>query len=900
MSARIEYSPGVSPSSLLARVLVAPASLFPLKLLRSFPAILAGLLFGTVAHGWQSTRVQTNAEGRLTYPADAAGNRIPDFSHAGYRGGGVPLPVVPVVRSLSPTTGDQTSRIQAALDQVASLPVQADGYRGALRLEAGTWLVLGTLRLSVDGVVLSGVGDGDDPALNTILRRTGTSATAIIQAGVRNDSFRSERAGTRSQILNPRVQVGDRTVEVDHPEYYRVGDPVIVWHPSTQAWLDAVDRGGVTDANFWKPGEIDLRYHRYVTAISGQTLTFDAPVFNHLDRALSQSYLYTYNSAHVVRRLGVEKLRVDIVTAGELTDTHAEDAITFTGAEDSWIRDSTLRHFWHAGVQFEGSTRCTAERCRAIDPHSPIDGGYRYNFSTYHAQQILFRECFTSHARHAFVCNGTSLDSGIVILDSVIDHPKTSAEGHRRWSTAILFDNVTTTNRDTSDIIRLYNRNTYGTGHGWAAAHSVVWASNASTGGKIVVQQPPTAQNYAIGCFGTVTGSGPFAGPAGFIEGSNRAGLEPRSLYLAQVADRLASAGAPVLVESPRAQTIPLGRAVVFSVGAKGEGLTYQWEFNGASLAGATEPILWVRSAGTAQAGVYRVVVSNVGGSIASVPVNLSVAEPATAGAGRLINLSVLTTVSNPGDTFILGYVVGGDPSANAKPVVLRAVGPSLAFFGVADPLANPRLEFFLGTTAQGENDNWGGSAELRAAFTAVGAFPFSGSATLDAAAETTVSSSANSVRISGVGGSTGTVLAEVYEAPTPTGLTLRKLMNVSVLKEVSSGLSAGFVIGGDTAHTVLIRAIGPGLAPFGLAGLLADPTLELFGGSTLLMANQDWSGSTALHGAFAATGAFDLPPTSRDSALVATLSPGNYTARVTGTAASAGVTLVEVYSLDP
>jgi len=853
-----------------------------------------------MAHAWESTRVQTNAAGRLSYPADAAGNRIPDFSNAGYRGGGVPLPVVPVVRNLSPTTGDQTSRIQTALDQVASLPVQADGYRGALRLEAGTWLVLGTLRISAHGVVLSGVGDGDDPARNTILRRTGTSTSAIIQAGVRNDSFRSERAGTRSQILNPRVQVGDRSVEVDHPEYYRVGDAVIVWQPSTQTWLDAIDRGGVTDANFWKPGEIDLRYHRYVTAISGQTLTFDAPVFNHLDRALSQSYVYVYNSAHVVRRLGIEKLRVDIVTAGELTATHSEDAITFTGAEDSWIRDSTMRHFWHAGVQFEGSTRCTAERCRAIDPHSPIDGGYRYNFSTYHAQLILFRECFTSHGRHAYVCNGTSLDSGIVFLDSVIDHPKTSAEGHRRWSTGILFDNITTTNRDTSDIIRLYNRNTYGTGHGWAAAHSVVWASNASSGGKIVVQQPPTAQNYAIGCFGTVTGSGPFSGPAGFIEGSNRAGLEPRSLYLAQVADRLAAASAPLLVESPRAQTIPIGRSVVFSVSAKGENLTYQWEFNGAPLAGATEPAFWLGSVSTAHAGAYRVVVSNAGGSTASVPVNLSVAAPATAGAGRLINLSVLTTVSNPGDAFTLGYVVGGDPGANAKRVVLRAVGPSLAIFGVPSPLPNPRLEFFSGTTAQGENDNWGGTAELRSAFTAVGAFPLSSSSTLDAAAETSVTSSANSVRIGGAGGSTGTVLAEVYEAPTPASATLRKLMNVAVLKEVGNGLSAGFVIGGETPHTVLIRAIGPGLAPFGLPNLLADPTLELFAETTLLMTNQDWSGSTALRGAFSTAGAFALPPTSRDSALMATLSPGSYTARVTGTAATAGTTLVEVYSLDP
>lgn len=511
------------------------------KTLRPCVAALAALaLFATsTLQAWNSSKVQYDANGRLTYPADGSGNRIPDFSNAGYKGGGVPLPTVPVRVTISPVSGDDTASIQAAIDQVGAMAVQADGYRGTVLLSAGVYDVAGTIRINFDGVVLAGVGDGDNSASNTILRRTGTSTADVITAGGgANDQFKGEVSGSRSQITTQMVQVGSRSFEVDTPGLYAVGDNVVILHPSTAAWITAMNNGGVTDANVWQPGEIDIRYHRYITAISGNTITVDAPVFNHLDRSLSQSVLYKYNNPGVLKNIGIEDLQVDIVTAGETSETHCEDAIQFVEAEDSWIRDCTIKHFWHAGVQFAGSTRCTAERVRAIEPHSVVTGGRRYNLSTYYAQLILFSDCFVSYSRHGFVNNGTSGDSGIVVLNGTIDHPLTFAEPHRRWSTGILYDGLVTTNRGTvNDIVGLYNRGNYGTGHGWAAGHSVIWRSDAA-GGKILVQKPPTAQNYAIGNFGNVTGSGPFAGSAGFFEGTNTSGLVPASLYNEQLAQR--------------------------------------------------------------------------------------------------------------------------------------------------------------------------------------------------------------------------------------------------------------------------------------------------------------------------------------------------------------------------
>lgn len=106
----------------------------------------------------------------------------------------------------------------------------------------------------------------------------------------------------------------------------------------------------------------------------------------------------------------------------------------------------------------------------------------------------------------------------------------------------LLFENLTTLNPETSSVLGLYNRGTYGTGHGWGAAHSVAWRFDVA-GRNLIVQKPPTAQNYAIGSFGNVTGNGPFGGPAGFIEGNNTDGHQPRSLYLEQLAQRLGTAG---------------------------------------------------------------------------------------------------------------------------------------------------------------------------------------------------------------------------------------------------------------------------------------------------------------------------------------------------------------------
>jgi hypothetical protein len=268
----------------------------------------------------------------------------------------------------------------------------------------------------------------------------------------------------------------------------------------------------------------------------------------------------------------------------------------------------------------------------------------------------------------------------------------------------------------------------------------------------------------------------------------------------------------------------------------------------------------------------------------------------------RISNLSILTSLGSPQEKFTLGYVVGGSPLIS-KSLVIRAAGPALAALGVAGVLDDPRLEFFAGPLKVGENDNWGGGAALADAMAVVGAFPYGSATSKDAAQSVVTTTRDNSITISAASSTgSGLVLGEIYDA-TPNDAflsTSARLLNVSVLKPIGAGLTVGFTIAGGAPKSVLLRAVGPTLASFGVDSSSADPQLALFrsGASEPMMSNDNWGDGAVLAGAFANVGAFALPAGSRDAALLATLAPGGYSAVVTGAAGAAGNVLVEVYEV--
>jgi outer membrane protein assembly factor BamB len=266
---------------------------------------------------------------------------------------------------------------------------------------------------------------------------------------------------------------------------------------------------------------------------------------------------------------------------------------------------------------------------------------------------------------------------------------------------------------------------------------------------------------------------------------------------------------------------------------------------------------------------------------------------------GRLINLSVRTTAGAGADTLIVGFVISG---AGGRSLLVRGVGPTLADFGVGGTLADPRITLYSGATVAAANDDWGqaeNATSISSMTPAVGAFALP-SGSRDAAWLNQLTAGGYTVQVAGAGGTTGVVLMETYDAG---GGATARLANVSARSAVGTGgdiLIAGFVVNAG-ASTILVRGVGPGLAPFGVPGAMNDPQLQIFRDSQLVADNNDWGGSTnpaALASTAQAVGAFALPNGSRDAALLVTLTPGAYTAQVSGVNSTTGVALVEVYEV--
>lgn len=268
----------------------------------------------------------------------------------------------------------------------------------------------------------------------------------------------------------------------------------------------------------------------------------------------------------------------------------------------------------------------------------------------------------------------------------------------------------------------------------------------------------------------------------------------------------------------------------------------------------------------------------------------------------RLSNVSVRTSAGGA-DTLITGFTIGPGPN---KTILVRAVGPTLGAFGVADTLADPKLELYNSASVKiAENDNW--AVTDAAAFSAVGAFALAPNSK-DASLVTTLPPGSYTAQVSGVGGTSGVALVEVYEV---TGGATR-LINLSTRAQVGTGanlLIPGITIApGAGTRRLLLRAVGPTLGAFGVPGTLADPKLELYSGSTKIAENDNWGTPTTptaadaptLTAAFAANGAFALTPGSQDAALLINLDPGSYTLQVSGVATTTGAALVEVYDLTP
>lgn len=338
----------------------------------------------------------------------------------------------------------------------------------------------------------------------------------------------------------------------------------------------------------------------------------------------------------------------------------------------------------------------------------------------------------------------------------------------------------------------------------------------------------------------------------------------------------------PVLVKQPGSREIAEGRALRLSVEAVGDLPTsFQWMKNGVAIAGALGADYVVSRVTEEEAGSYRCEVSNSSGTVFSNTALVQVI-PATVG-GRLVNLSVNTVAGSGDETVNIGFVVKGPV---AKALVVRAIGPSLAQFDVADAAADPVLKLMQGGNEVVANDNWLGNDGRD-----LGAFALE-EGSLDAVLADLVESNVYSIVADSDSGS-GRILTEVYDGNLDAAESLLLNLSARVVVEESQTLIVGFVVGGSRPLDLLIRAIGPGLSDFGISNPMVNPTISLFSGSSTIITVDNWSGDDGR-----ALGAFPLEPGSKDSVISVRLDPGVYSAHITSASShdESGVLLLELY----
>ena len=259
-----------------------------------------------------------------------------------------------------------------------------------------------------------------------------------------------------------------------------------------------------------------------------------------------------------------------------------------------------------------------------------------------------------------------------------------------------------------------------------------------------------------------------------------------------------------------------------------------------------------------------------------------------------LLNISTRMVAQRGDNVVIGGFIVKGSganlaiPGAvDSKKVILRAIGPSLPLPG---KLNDPVLELHgPGGEIIAENSNWNSH---RGEVLATGLAP---SNEYEAAIVATLQPGAYSAVLRGSGGTTGIAVVEAYDL-SASGTT--RLANISTRGKVEPGdnvMIGGWIIGGREATNMVIRAIGPSLAGSGISGPLADPTLDVYNGDGILIAqNDDWRSDQA----DVLIGSGLAPTDDRESAVLMSLVPGPYTAIVRGNGDTTGVALVELYNL--
>jgi hypothetical protein len=395
-----------------------------------------------------------------------------DFSTAGY-GAAAPLPQVQAALRVQPTGADDTLLLQQALNALATRPLNAQGFRGALVLAAGRYHVQGQLVLRASGVVLRGAGVG-----KTIVVAEGNSRRALICAG----ADRAPQIAAPINVISD-AAAGSRELHLASISGLKVGAAIVITRPSTAEWVATI---GMTNlpgkfANIlqdWKPGSRNLLWDRTIAAIdpARNTITLDAPITMALEQRWGAGTVALVTGNQPVERIGIEDLSLESAhdAVNPLDEEHAWIAIQMDNLRDGWVRNVVTRHFVSSAVRVNNrARRITVLDCQSLAPIAER-AGYRRQSFVANGQQVLIARCLGEEGMNDFA-TGMLAAGPNVFLRCTARNALGASGSFESLAAGILYEQVSVPDSRLQLMLDLSRAQ----GAGWTSVNSFVWNSSA-------------------------------------------------------------------------------------------------------------------------------------------------------------------------------------------------------------------------------------------------------------------------------------------------------------------------------------------------------------------------------------------------------------------------------------
>ncbi len=423
-----------------------------------------------------------------------------DYSYCGYKAGEQTIPMVEIKAVVPAMKEDATAHIQAALDYVSSLPLDKNGFRGAVLLEPGQYMVSKTLWIKSSGVVLRGSGMKEN---GTELLAVTPDRMSIIRVKGKDD----RRYDETSLAISQAVAVGDLSVEVPGHRF-RQGDIIRIFQGGQSQGLRVA---------------MGPSWERMLTAVDDTSLQLDAPLTYGLSPENVKVQKMQWPGR--VSNIGIENLRINSVydESNPKDENHAWIGIALENVRDAWVRAVEFHHLAGSAVFVgESASRISIQDCKSLEPVSEIGSQRRYSFYV-KGSQVLCLRIQAEYGYHDFAVGATHGPNAFVQCWSLWPHSYSGCVDS--WSSGVLFDICSVS----GNALRTDIPNYADAFSGWTTTNTTFWNSTASI--VSCVKPAVAGNNYSFGAWGQFNGKG-------YWDGCNNH-ASPWSLYYSQLERRL-------------------------------------------------------------------------------------------------------------------------------------------------------------------------------------------------------------------------------------------------------------------------------------------------------------------------------------------------------------------------